>query len=82
MNKLSVNELPIGTRGTLKEFKQVHTVKFLKRYGYKEYGYWPYLDKPRTLAETVKTKFGELVIHDSDVLTYVGNKKWSISKDE
>ncbi|MDB6229184.1 hypothetical protein ACTNET_03845 [Lactobacillus amylovorus] len=80
MNRLSVNNLEVGTRGTLKEFKKAHTVRFLQRYGYKEYSYQIFNPIPIVLAETVKTKFGELVIHDSDVLTYVGDKKWSVSR--
>ena len=33
------------------------------------------------LAETVETKYGELVVHDNDVVTYVGNKHWSVSHE-
>ena len=29
----------------------------------------------------VGTKHGELVVHDNDVVTYVGNKHWSISHE-
>lgn len=31
---------------------------------------------------STQTKFGEMVVYPDDVLTYIGNKKWSISKDE
>lgn len=32
-------------------------------------------------AETVETKYGELVVHDNDVVTYVGNRTWSVSHE-
>ena len=32
------------------------------------------------LAETVQTKHGEIVVHDNDVLTYVGGKKWTVEQ--
>ena len=32
------------------------------------------------LAETVRTKHGEIVVHDYNVLTYVGGKKWAVEQ--
>lgn len=32
------------------------------------------------LAETVQTKHGEIVVHDYNVLTYVGGKKWAVEQ--
>lgn len=66
--------IPVGTRGTLKEFKKSYQRNFLEKYGYKAYGHVvPF--------GTVETKYGELVVHDNDVITYVGNKHWSVSHE-
>ena len=69
-------KIDIGTRGPLKEFKKSYQRKFLEKYGYKAYG-----GSVVVLAETVETKYGELVVHDNDVVTYVGNKHWSVSHE-
>ena len=71
--------IPVGTRETLKEFKKSYQRKFLEKYGYKAYGH-VILGSFVILAETVETKYGELVVHDNDVVTYVGNRTWSVSK--
>lgn len=69
-------KIDIGTRGTLKEFKKSYQRNFLEKHGYKAYG-----GNFVFLAETVETKYGELVVHDNDVVTYVGNKHWSVSHE-
>lgn len=74
-------KIDIGTRGTLKEFKKSYQRKFLEKYGYKAYGHVTPFNRPVILAESVKTKYGELVVHDNDVVTYVGNKHWSVSHE-
>ena len=74
-------KIDIGTRGTLKEFKKSYQRKFLEKYGYKAYSHVVPLNRPVILAESVKTKYGELVVHDNDVVTYVGNKHWSVSHE-
>lgn len=73
-------KIDIGTRGTLKEFKNAYTAKFLKLHGYKEYGYQWFGEI--VTFKTVKTKYGELVIYNNSVLTYVGDGIWSVAKDE
>ena len=72
--------IPVCTRGTLKEFKNAYTAKFLKLHGYKEYGYQWFGEI--VTFKTVKTKYGELVIYNNSVLTYVGDGIWSVAKDE
>lgn len=72
-------EIPVCTRGTLREFKNAYTAKFLKLHGYKEYGYQWFGEI--VTFKTVKTKYGELVVHDNDVVTYVGNRTWSVSHE-
>ena len=69
-------DIPVCTRGTLREFKESYQPEFLSKYGYKAYG-----GNFVFLAETVETKYGELVVHDNDVVTYVGNKHWSVSHE-
>ena len=72
-------KIDIGTRGTLKEFKNAYTAKFLKLHGYKEYGYQWFGEI--VTFKTVKTKYGELVIYNNSVLTYVGDGIWSVSHE-
>ena len=73
-------KIDIGTRETLKEFKNAYTAKFLKLHGYKEYGYQWFGEI--VTFKTVKTKYGELVVHDNDVLTYLGHKLWAATEDK
>lgn len=54
---------------------------FLEKYGYKAYGHVVPFGNLAILAETVETKYGELVVHDNDVVTYVGNRTWSVSHE-
>lgn len=74
-------DIPVGTRGMLKEFKKSYKRKFLEKYGYQAYGHVTPFGSFVVLAETVETKYGELVVHDNDVVTYVGNKHWSVSHE-
>ena len=74
-------KIDIGTRGMLKEFKKSYQRDFLEKYGYKAYDHVAAFNRPVILAESVKTKYGELVVHDNDVVTYVGNKHWSVSHE-
>ena len=75
-------KIDIGTRGTLKEFKKSYQRKFLEKYGYKAYGHVVPFESFVILAETVETKCGELVVHDNDVLTYLGHKLWAATEDK
>ena len=70
--------IPVGTRGTLKEFKKSYQRNFLEKHGYKAYGHVVPFGNFVILAETVETKYGELVVHDNDVVTYVVNRTWSV----
>lgn len=75
-------KIDIGTRGMLKEFKKSYQRKFLEKYGYKTYGHVVPFGSLVILAETVETKYGELVVHDNDVLTYLGHKLWAVTEDK
>lgn len=70
--------IPVGTRGTLKEFKKSYQRNFLEKHGYKAYGHVVPFGSFVILAETVETEYGEVVVCDKDVVTYVGNKLWSV----
>lgn len=71
-------KIDIGTRGTLKKFKKSYQRKFLEEYGYKAYGHVGPFGNFVIVAETVETEYGEVVVCDKDVVTYVGNKLWSV----
>lgn len=73
-------DLPVGTRGRLVEFNDSYTREFLKKYGVKFYTTSALLGT-HVLAETVPTKYGELVVHDYNTLTYLGHKKWSVAQN-
>ena len=68
-------DLPVGTRATLEEFIDAYTPYFLMKYGYREYSTPVPLSGRRVICCSVKTKHGEIIVHDDDVLTYVGGKK-------
>lgn len=74
-------KIDIGTRETLKEFKQSYKRDFLEKHGYKAYGHLVPFGSFAVLAEAVETKYGELVVHDNDVLTYLGHKLWAVTKN-
>jgi hypothetical protein len=84
LDKFSVTNLAVGTRGTLKEFKTSYQPEFLSKYGYKRYTKTvPF--SVCTVCETVNVKYssiqGELVVHDNDVLTYLGHKFGAVTKN-
>ena len=73
-------DLPVGTRATLEEFIDAYTPYFLMKYGYREYSTPVPLSGRRVICRSVKTKYGEIIVHDDDVLTYVGGKKWAVEQ--
>ena len=79
-------EIPVCTRGTLREFRESYQPEFLSKYGYKRYtSPVPFSAIGRTVCETVNVKYGEmiqgkLIVHDNDILTYLGHKLWAVTK--
>ena len=78
-------KIDIGTRGTLKEFKKSYQPEFLEKYGYKRYTKIVPLSPKITVCEAVNVKYGEmiqgkLIVHDNDILTYLGHKLWAVTK--
>lgn len=82
--------LKIGERGKPQEFIDSYTKDFLEFYGFEDYKLnvpfsklnAPFSEELITDLITVQTKYGELVVQKEDVITYVGNGIWSVSKDE
>lgn len=76
--------IPVGTRGTLKEFKTSYQPEFLSKYGYKRYTNIIPLNGLKIVCETVNVKYssvrGELIVHDNDILTYLGHELWAVTK--
>jgi hypothetical protein len=75
LDKFSVNNLQVGTRGTAKEFLYAHTRDFLGEHGFKTQMF-----KDLMVFMSVKTKYGEMVVHKGDMLTYVGKGIWNLSR--
>lgn len=86
MDKFSVIDLAVGTRGTLREFKESYQPKFLSKYGYKRYTNIIPLNGLKVVCEAVNVKYNsiqdELIVHDNDILTYLGHKLWAVKKGE
>ena len=90
-------EIPVCTRGTLREFKESYQPEFLSKYGYKRYtniipfnGYKRYtniipFNGVKVVCEAVNVKYssiqGELIVYDNDILTYLGHKLWAVTKN-
>ena len=78
MNK--VKFLGIGARGEVINFIDSYTESFLYKHGLKRYDLVSKYTSDH--LTTVQTKYGELVISLSDVVTYVGNDIWSVSREK
>lgn len=78
MNK--VKFLGIGARGKVIGFTNAYNYGFLYKHGLRHY----VIDMPflNDHLITIQTKNGETIVHLSDVITYVGNEIWSVSRDE
>ena len=73
--QIKLTQLSIGTRGIAKEFLAAHTRDFLGQYGFKTQMF-----EDLMVFMSVKTKYGEMVVHKGDFLVYVGKGIWSLSK--
>lgn len=69
--------IPMGTRGTAKEFEHTYSRRFLFKHGYKSYTTVGMLGVSSKLC-SVNTQHGELIIKDNDTLTYLGHNKWDV----
>ena len=75
-------DLKIGERGKFKEFDSVYKSEFLEKHGYHAYTVSKGLTRKHKLCESLQTKYGELVVHNNDTVTYVGHGIWSVSRNE
>lgn len=63
--------IPMGTRGTAKEFEHTYSRRFLFKHGYKFY-------TTVGMLGVGSNQHGELIIEDNDILTYLGHNKWDV----
>ena len=79
-------DIPVCTRGTLREFKESYQPEFLSKYGYKRYTNIIPFKGVKVVCEAVNVKYssiqGELIVHDNDILTYLGHELWAVKKGE
>ena len=74
-------ELKVGTRATVADFRNTYKARYLLLHGWR-------IDsvvKPMVAGLTnrvdlisVPTKYGQLVVKNEDMLTYVGNNVWDV----
>lgn len=75
-------EMQVGTRATTKDFRNTYKARYLLQHGWR-------IDsvvKPMVAGLTnrvvdlisVPTKYGQLVVKNEDMLTYVGNNVWDV----
>lgn len=74
-------EMQIGTRATTKDFRNTYKARYLLQHGWR-------IDsvvQPMVAGLTnrvdlisVPTKYGQLVVKNEDMLTYVGNNVWDV----
>ena len=84
MNRMKI-ELKVGTRATTKDFRNTYKARYLVEHGWR-------IDsvvKPMVAGLTnrvdlvsVPTKYGQLVVKNEDMLTYVGNNVWDVRSDK
>lgn len=71
-------EIPVCTRGTLREFKKSYQPEFLSKYGYKRYTNIVPLNGLKVVCEAVNVKYnsiqGELIVHDIKHTSTVSKK--------
>lgn len=78
-----INRLSVGLRGNINYFFKSYQYDFLDKHGFHEYRLItsPYFKSNADVnfrLYTVNTKYGEMVIHYNDVVTYLGNDLWDV----
>ena len=78
-------EMQVGTRATTKDFRNTYKARYLLQHGWR-------IDSvvnPMVVGLTdrvdlvsVPTKYGQLVVKNEDMLTYVGNNVWDVRSDK
>lgn len=75
-------DLKIGERGKFKEFESVYKSEFLEKHEYHAYTVSKGFTRKYKICQSLQTKYGELVVKNSDVVTYVGHGIWSVSHEQ
>lgn len=81
-----INRLSVGLRGDINYFVKSYQYNFLDKHGFHEYQLIRSLELKNNVdvnfrLYTVNTKYGEMVIHINDVVTYLGNDLWDIRNE-
>lgn len=71
-------ELPIGVRGHVADFEKVFIKNFLIENNLKFYTN----NLGNLVLVSAVTKYGEVVIHKKDVITYLGKGKWDVRQEK
>lgn len=71
-------ELPIGTRGNVADFKKIFTIDFLTEDNLTFYS----SVFGGAIVISALTKYGEVIVHKNDVLTYLGNGIWDVRQEK
>ena len=80
-----INRLSVGLRGDINYFVKSYQYNFLDKHGFHKYRLIHSLEFNNNADVNfrlcaVNTKYGEMVIHDNDVVTYLGNDLWNVRK--
>lgn len=72
-------DLPVGTRATVADFRNTYKARYLLLHGWRIYS----AVNPNGLSNlievvSVPTKYGQMVIKETDMLTYVGDNVWDV----
>ena len=78
-------KMQVGTRATVADFRNTYKARYLLEHGWRIDS----IVKPcvpglttRVDLVSVPTKYGQLVVKNKDMLTYVGNNVWDVRRDK
>lgn len=71
-------KISIGTKKSKETWNKIFKPGFLVNHGWKFHELSGMRVCPYLI--TVETKYGELVVHDGDSITYLGNNLWDVRK--
>ena len=75
-------KMQVGTRATVADFRNTYKARYLLQYGWRiDSVVVPGLTNRVDLV-SVPTKYGQLVVKNEDMLTYVGNNVWDVRSDK
>lgn len=74
-------ELQVGTRATTKDFRNTYQARYLLLHGWRiDPILSSIIPRPDNQIDVVSvpTKYGQLVVKNEDILTYVGDNVWDV----